>query len=204
MVMAKEWGFVRETKELANKAGLDEDTGICRTGLDEYLVVIFPNVNDWVHDKTTGLLKSDGKKSRVRPDYRSEHLKMIVEFDGLPHYTSPDQWEKDKNNQLFYESYGYKVVRVPYFIQLTDTVVERLFGVKVDDPLFDGSIPSIGPKGRNTPAYLCPSGIRRMAGEFIKYPEQYQINLNAMKQADDYSKTEYKLLEQEYNRLIGK
>ena len=202
--MLKEWGFVRETKELADKAGIDKDTGICRTGLEEYLAVIFPDVDDWVHDKTTGLLKDDGKKSRVRPDYRSEQLKMIVEYDGLPHYTSPDQWEKDESNQAFYESYGYKVIRVPYFIQLTNAVVEKLFGIRVGEPLFDGATPSIGPKGRNTPAYLCPAGIRRMAGEFIKFPEQYQVNIDSLKRENDYSKTEYKLLESEYNRQNGK
>lgn len=40
----KKWGFLRETKELAQKAGLDADTGLHRTGLDEYLKVIFPDV----------------------------------------------------------------------------------------------------------------------------------------------------------------
>ncbi len=189
--MVKEWGFVRETKELADKAGIDKDTGICRTGLEEYLAVIFPDVDDWVHDKATGLLKDDGKKSRVRPDYRSEQLKMIVEYDGLPHYTSPDQWEKDESNQVFYESYGYKVVRVPYFIQLTNAVVEKLFGITVDEPLFDDTTPSIGPKGRNTPAYLCPAGVRRMAGEFIKFPEQYRVNIDSLKRETENNNRNY-------------
>lgn len=30
------WGFLRETKENAVKAGVDKDTGLIRTGLDEY------------------------------------------------------------------------------------------------------------------------------------------------------------------------
>lgn len=45
------FGFLRENKEKALKAGIDTETGLCRTGLDEYLNVIFPNINDWVHDK---------------------------------------------------------------------------------------------------------------------------------------------------------
>lgn len=48
--MAK-WGFLRETTEQAKKAGIDKDTGLHRTGLDEYLKAIFPDVSDWVHDK---------------------------------------------------------------------------------------------------------------------------------------------------------
>lgn len=33
----RQWGFLRETKEKAAEAGIDKDTGVCRTGLDEYL-----------------------------------------------------------------------------------------------------------------------------------------------------------------------
>ena len=80
--MIKQWGFIRETSEIAKRAGIDKATGIPRTGLDEYLSVIFPDTDDWVHDKTTGLVKEDGKKSLSRPDYRSEQLKLIVEFDA--------------------------------------------------------------------------------------------------------------------------
>lgn len=95
----KKWGFVRETVEAAKKAGIDADTGLHRTGLEEYLSVIFPNVNDWVHDKSTGLTK-DGKPTKMRPDYRSETLKMIVEFDGLQHYNRPKQ-DRDTAYTLF-------------------------------------------------------------------------------------------------------
>ena len=34
--MNKVWGFLRETTELAQKAGIDKDTGLIRTGLNEY------------------------------------------------------------------------------------------------------------------------------------------------------------------------
>ena len=39
-----------------------------------------------------------------RPDYRSEKLKMIIEFDGWQHYQKLDQIQKDYENQKFYES----------------------------------------------------------------------------------------------------
>ena len=78
--MKNKWGFLRETSELAKKAGIDKDTGIHRTGLDEYLKVIFPNINDWIHDKALGKINDITYKSR--PDYRSETLKLIIEFDG--------------------------------------------------------------------------------------------------------------------------
>lgn len=52
----EKWGFLRETTEAAIKAGIDRGTGLHRTGLNEYLKVIFPDIDDWVHDKALGLL----------------------------------------------------------------------------------------------------------------------------------------------------
>lgn len=90
----RKWRFLRETTELAEKAGIDKDTGLIRTGLDEYLKVIFPNTTDWIHNKAFG--EHNSQKYKIPPDYRSDSLKLIVEFDGLPHYKNPAVIEKDK------------------------------------------------------------------------------------------------------------
>lgn len=193
------WGFLRETKIMAEKAGIDMDTGLHRTGLEDYLKIIYPNINDWIHDKALG--KINGVSYRSRPDYRSEYLKLIIEFDGLPHYTNPDIIENDTKNTNLYTGFGYKVVRIPYFIQLTNKVVETLFGVKISENLFDGIVPSLGIKGRNTPAYLCPAGIQRMAEEFKKFPDQYLTNIDALKKHNDPFKSGIDFLEKEYNKL---
>ena len=192
--MVKQWVFIRGTSEIAERAGIDKATGIPRTGLDEYLGVIFPDTDDWVHDKTTGLIKENGRKSLSRPDYRSEQLKLIVEFDGLPHYQKPSDLQRDMANQELYESYGCKVVRVPYFIQLSNEVVEKLFGVKVEEPLFDDSIPSLSVEACNTPAFLCPVGIYRMARDFNISGKQYEVNVNYLKESDNLL-TNWDLLE---------
>ena len=80
------FGFVRETE----KQALNEYTEIriIKTGLDTYLKYISPQTYDWVHDKAF-------PNMRIRPDYRSDTLKLIVEFDGLPHFTSRDTYLKD-------------------------------------------------------------------------------------------------------------
>ena len=189
------WGYLRETKEEAERAGIDEDTGICRTGLDEYLNAIFPNIDDWVHDKSTGLIDSNGRKSMKRPDYRSEKLKMIVEFDGLPHYTNPDQIIADQKNTEFYQTHGYKVIRIPYFIQLSKPAIKEMFGVNMSEEMFDEKFASLGYKKRNTPAYLCMAGIDRMAKEFSKYPNQYQVNVEFLKKLNNEFLTGVSLLE---------
>ena len=194
---SSKWGFLRETASLAKKAGKDKDTGLHRTGLEDYLLVIFSGIDDWVHDKTLGEI--NGKKYRSRPDYRSETLKLIVEFDGLQHYTKPDIIEKDYILTKTYSGLGYKVVRIPYFIQLTNKAVKTLFGVNVSEELFQESIPSLGIKGMNTPAYLCPAGLKRMAQEFKKFPEQYKTNIEFLKKQNDSYRTGVDFLEKEYN-----
>ena len=171
----EKWGFLRETTEAAIKAGIDRGTGLHRTGLNEYLKVIFPNVDDWVHDKALGLTVNN-KVCRKRPDYRSEKLKMIVEFDGIQHYTMPDRIKNDVLSTKFYESLGYKVVRIPYFIQLTNKAVKYFFNVDVKEPLFNENIHSMDKNDRNTPAFLCGAGVLRMIEEFKYHPEQYRVN----------------------------
>ncbi len=179
----KKFGFLRETKEEAIKAGIDKETGLKRTGLDEYLKVIFPEIDDWVYDKEVPNVCFDGRKYRGRPDYRSEKLKMIIEFDGLPHYQNPDVIIKDEEKNIIYTNAGYKVIRIPYFIQLTNKVIEKLFNVKIDEQMFPAEIPSLGIKNRNTPAYLCPMGIRRMALDFLKLSkEQLKVNLKYLEE----------------------
>ena len=174
--MVKEkWGFLRETTEAAIKAGIDRGTGLHRTGLNEYLKVIFPDIDDWVHDKALGLTVNN-KVCRKRPDYRSEKLKMIVEFDGIQHYTMPDRIKNDVLSTKFYESLGYKVVRIPYFIQLTNKAVKYFFNVDVKEPLFNENIHSMDKNDRNTPAFLCGAGVLRMIEEFKHHPEQYRVN----------------------------
>ena len=54
--MKKKWGFLRETDAMAKKAGIDKDTGVHRTGLENYLKVIFPKIDDWIHDKALGMV----------------------------------------------------------------------------------------------------------------------------------------------------
>ncbi|MDE6378036.1 MAG: DUF559 domain-containing protein [Duncaniella sp.] len=177
------WGFLREDLESAQKAGIDVATGLHRTGLEEYLKVIFPDVDDWIHDRPIGVL--NGVKRRIKPDYRSETLKLIIEFDGLLHYTDPENIVTDIERTRDYTKGGYKVVRIPYFIQLTNEVVKEMFGVEVSEPLFPEGVPSMAVSGRNTPAFLCTEGVRRMARELLMYPSQLEVNLKALR--DEYS-----------------
>lgn len=189
----KKWGFIRETSELAKKSGIDKKTGILRTGLNEYLGSIFPNIKDWEHDK---VIPNSNKK--YRPDYRSEKLKLIVEFDGLPHYQNPDIIQLDNEKDIFYNNLGYKVVRIPYFIQLTNKAIKTLFSVDIKEEMFNDNVPSLSIDKRNTPAYLCSVGIERMANEFKKFPDQYEINIKSLEKENNEFLTGTNLLKLKY------
>lgn len=188
--MVEKWGFIRETKKMAEKAGIDKDTGLHRTGLEEYLSVIFPKTHDWVHDKVI-----PDCNRRFRPDYRSEQEKLIIEFDGLQHYTSPDNISKDIEKTNFYKKLGYQVVRIPYFIQLSNKAIKQLFNKDIEEQMFNEAIPSLGIKGKNTPAYLCGAGIARMKDEFSKFPEQLKVNVEALKKENNEFLTGVSFLE---------
>ncbi len=174
----EKWGFLAETKEKAAKAGKDPETNLHHNGLEEYLAVIFPKTDDWIHDR----IVPNNIGRRKRPDYRSESLKLIVEFDGIYHYADPERIIEDQNSNAFYDTLGYKVVRIPFFIQLTNKAVLQLFNVDVKAPLFNGNIPSLG-KGAN-PARIRGAGLYRMAKEFLLFPEQYQVNIDYLKSFD--------------------
>ncbi len=73
------------------------------------------------------------------------------------------------------------MVRIPYFIQLTNEVIEKMFGATVKEKMFDPNVPSLAVIDRNTPAYCCPAGIVRMAKVYKEFPQQYEINLKALK-----------------------
>lgn len=179
------WGYLREDSDDALKAGIDKETGLHRTGLEEYLQVIFPNVHDWVHDK--GLPKDENpEKCKIRPDYRSKSQKLIVEFDGLPHFQYPAVIA-DLKNTRYYQYIGYRVVRIPYFIQLTKDAVKKYFGVDVTIDLFDIRYPSLTGSGKWMPSHICSLGLMRMALEFLRFPDQYQVNKDSMIKSTSYT-----------------
>ena len=186
------WGYLRETKAKAEKDGVDEVTG-----LEEYLKVIFPE-KEWFHNKELGI-HINGSRLKTRPDYRNEEMRMIIEFDGIQHYSNFNTILSDDKNTKTYEGLGYAVIRIPYFIQLTNEAVWKLFKVNVREPLFDGNYQSLTER-RVFPACLCTAGIERMAKEFAKFPDQYEVNLNALKKLNNDALTGVSLLESAYKK----
>ena len=191
----EKWGFLRECCDMAN--GTDSATGLHRTGFEEYAEVIFPDVSDWIHDR---IIPDSGK--RFRPDWRSESLKLIVEFDGVQHYQSPKEILRDTERTEFYQGLGYKVVRIPFFIQLSNYAVDKMFGRKVAEPLFNETLyPSMNVGDKCTPAFMCPAGIERMAKELIEFPEQCRVNLEHLEKERNEFLTGVSILKKKIEEL---
>lgn len=174
-----QFGYLRETEEQAQKAGVHKITKIGRTGMETYLKIIFPNITDWIHNQRVPNLIYENKLRKFMPDYRSETLKLIIEIDGIDHYNNPKSIENDKEKDKVYFANGYKVIHIPFFIQLSNKVVKKLFNVDVDTELFDENIPSLFVEDSCTPEFLCPLGADRMMKEFKEISiEQYNVNKN--------------------------
>lgn len=94
-------------------------------GLYEALQKIFNC--DFIKDKSvpnSGINK--------RPDFRNDDLKLIVEFDGDLHYSVRKRQKVDIEKDSVYSKMGYKVVHIPYFVQLSSVVIKDLFGVEME------------------------------------------------------------------------
>lgn len=133
-VKTAKWKYLRET---------DKKYFDCHrnTPLNEYIEHIFPNVV-WVYDAAMkmDIIKSraagrDVPYRRYRPDARCEELNLIVEFDGVAHYQDQKVVLQDIERDKWFNDLGYKVVRIPYWIQLSKQVIKELFGVNIDEPM---------------------------------------------------------------------
>jgi len=73
----------------------------------------------------TQLVRDLGR--RFRPDYHSEAHKLVVEFDGDQHYRSSRIVLGDGERDAFFTENGFRVIRIPYFVQLSRAVITHLF-----------------------------------------------------------------------------
>ena len=89
--------------------------------LGEYLKVIFPGI-DFIYNRR--LLNS---KILIRPDYQSEQLKLVVNFDGFQHYSDVSRCLSDEKLKAECCRLGYRLVRIPYFVQFDTQAIKSLF-----------------------------------------------------------------------------
>jgi len=137
---------------------------LTETKLGVILETLYPEM-EFIHNK---IVPNSGLRSR--PDYRCEELKLIVEFDGHYHFTNPKTILSDVTKDNAYESMGYTVIRIPYFIQINRHTAKLFFDsskcglLRVEDfPQGFITLNAI------TPASFCSLGVEL----FYKYWRKY-------------------------------
>ena len=95
--------------------------------LGEFLKILYPDL-EFIHDKimpNSGILN--------RPDYRNDELKLIVEYDGDKHYKDTKSIKNDLiKNKMYRDTLGYKIIRIPYFVQLSKESIKHYFDKEID------------------------------------------------------------------------
>lgn len=69
---------------------------------------------------------------KFRPDYVSHKEKVVVEFDGYLHYTKAKIVLQDIKKDEIIKSEGYRIIRIPYFVQLSSEVILHEFGLNIN------------------------------------------------------------------------
>lgn len=78
--------------------------------MEDYLAVIFLEIppSEWFHDKTI-----ERSSRRIRPDYRCERLKLMIEFDGVQHYQKPERIKATSKINASMRSWDIKLSGFP-------------------------------------------------------------------------------------------
>lgn len=129
--------------KITNKNGLRE-YGEENNCLNIILSKLFPN-NIFLHNK---ILTIDKQVLRtkvgtiIKPDYVCHELKMIVEFDGdnilrRGHFSDVSINIMDKLKDDVYHEIGYKIIRIPPYVQLDSEMIKYYFDIDYLDDLYD-------------------------------------------------------------------
>jgi hypothetical protein len=70
---------------------------------------------------------------RGRYDYIFYDHKLIFEFDGYRHFNSSKQIISDKIKNKKANDLGFKLIRIPYFVQLDSEVIGYYFGDLIEN-----------------------------------------------------------------------
>lgn len=116
----------------------------------------------FVRDKT---VPESGIKAR--PDYRFDSIKLIVEFDGNRHYQDAGVIVRDREKDKIYTAMGYRIVRIPYFVQMTQELLRECFGKDI-------AYKQVYPHGfidrkAVLPANFCELGVQRFVMDLARF-----------------------------------
>jgi len=171
------------------------------TGLGEFLceakLWFFLNMYFFTYNFEIVYDKKIKGNDNIRPDFQiinnqNNQIILIVEFDGYQHYTKAQEVLKDVTKDLIYKGLGYKVIRLPYFIQIRKEIVDHFFcqGFPYDNSYLHGFI---DPKV-TLPSDFCELGMMK----FLKDMKRFNI-INPTIPADIVKSLKCKITTLEFN-----
>ena len=149
---------------------------------DNHMAVIlqklFGSLGDWcadphLRDASGAVIRRNGGKSYIQPDFCNYKLKLIIEIDGdAPtqsrygggHFSDEEKAINDNQKDEIYKEQGFEVIHIPYFVQLDEAMVNFYFGkygVSCKDKLYKNADMHgfLHPKC-SLPVSFAPTGIK--------------------------------------------
>lgn len=134
-----------------------------------------PEAQSYLRD-SRGLLARTKSGHTLQPDFILRNQKIIIEIDGqnsrICHYsrakTCIDDLEKDET----YKELGWKVVRIPAYIQLDKDMIKFLFGLDYEKDLYPAChLHGFLHEQISLPADFCKLGLARFYKEMDSWPK---------------------------------
>ena len=143
---------------------------------------LFPKIKweDWIQESAVYDLNGNSlktpKKRDYTPDFRNDDLKLIIEIDGAgarysSHYCDPYECFKNSRGTKLFEQLGYKVIRIPMYIQLDAEMIKFYFGNDYPEKLYQAAdCHGFLHREIALPASFCEAGIERFKKEMDSIP----------------------------------
>lgn len=177
----KEFGYgrlVRTTDKMAE----GEDS------LKAWMTYIFPEEDVRINTTVPSdiqLRRGANTARNLRVTCRIERLSLVVELDTLKLYQSPYLIQKSRDQEAYLVSLGYRVIRIPYWVQLSTDAIFHYFGVSdllgCDYP--SGFYVSRDPCFERTPANYSTAGLKLMVSQLRTLP--YSVRRQVLRSMDD-------------------
>lgn len=170
------WKYLRET----NSRFFDPNMN---TTLQDYLFAIFPN-RDFEYNSAIkkSEIPDDVPQRRYICDAIDRENKLIVEFDGVNHYMDTKICIKDIERDIWFGTIGYKTIRIPYWIQLSQQVIKELFDVDVENEFCQLNYSFYHPETDTIdvnvfPGNMCELGRDRFIREYNSFSKDIRIQI---------------------------
>ena len=119
-------------------------------------------------------IKVPGTRKRWDMEFVRNGQTSVVEFDGDRHYRDSLTINADRKKDAIAKKLGYKTIRIPYWVQLTNETFLYYFGFQ-ENIIQD--FPHGFIKSKIFPASYCEMGIERFNNELNKLPINTKIDV---------------------------